>query len=204
MSQQENDKFIYKNKKYELISIESPRTFLDWDSFGLNPIELSTACWRGFINTFSVFKGHLVLDKIYTNNQTRNENEEMVTINIHEINGILPEIKEPDKDLIDDYKNYRIIVYNKIKYRMNYNGSLVIVKDYINDFESGPYAFLNISPFCYKHIIKLTFSEGNFVKETDFSEHGEKIRSKRMKSKNKKSAYNEWPELKIFYEENNM
>ena len=204
MSEQVNDKFIYKNGKFELISIESPRKFLNWESFGLNPIELSTACWRGFVNTFSVIDKHLVLAEIYTNNQTRNENEEMVTINIPEINGILPEIEEPDKILANEYKYYRIIIYKKLNYRMNYNGSLVIVKDYLNDFVSGPYAFLKISPFCYKNILKLSFSEGKFVKETSFSEYGEEIRNKRKTSKikNKKSSYNEWPELNVFYEEN--
>ena len=201
MSKQVNDKFIYKNDIYELISIESPKVFLDWESFDLNPIELSTACWRGFINTFSIKEENLILDEIYTNNQTLNENEEIETIIIPKINNILPEIEKPEC-LTNDYKDYRILKYKNINFKMQYSGSLVIVKDYLNEYESGHYAFLQISPFCFKNIVKLTFSVGKFLKETNFSDYGEEIRNKRKTSKvkNKKNAYTGWPELNVFYE----
>jgi hypothetical protein len=204
MSQQVNDKFIYNNDKYELISIEFPKTFIDWESFDLNPVELSTACWRGFINTFAVIDDHLVLDEIYTNNQTLNENEEMVTIIIPKINNLLPKIEKPE-GLIKEYKDYRILTYKGINYKMSYNGSLLIVKDYIDEYVSGPYAFLRISPFCYEKIVKLKFSKGKFINYIDFSDYGEKIRNERKTSKIKSTAnaYWEWPDLDVFYKKNN-
>jgi len=202
MSQQVNDKFNYNKNEYELVSIEFPQKYLNWGSFKLNPIEISTACYRGFVNTFAIYENNLVLNEIYTNNQTINENGEMETINIHKINGVLPEIEEPDENLIEEYKNYRIIIYKNINLKMKYNGSLLIVKNFIQDYISGPYAFLNISPFCYKDIIKLQFDKGKFVKETNFSDFAEEERNKRKISKNIKSesdAYFDWPDLDVFY-----
>ena len=203
MSQQEKDNFIYNKKEYKLVSIEFPQKYLNWKTFKLNPVEISTACYRGFINTFAIYENNLVLNDIYTNNQTINKNGEMETINIHKINGVFPEIEEPKENLIEEYKNYRIIIYKNINFKMKYNGSLIIVKNYIQGYESGPYAFLNISPFCYKDIIKLQFNKGKFVKETNLSDFAKKIRNERKMSKkikDKSDAYFNWPDLDVFYE----
>ena len=90
MSKQEDDIFIFNDKKYDLLAVEFRDSFLNFDFlFGLKPVEFSTACWRGFILTFSVKNDKLVIDKIHTNNG----NDE--TQKIPKINGIMPKITTP-------------------------------------------------------------------------------------------------------------
>ena len=190
MSQQENDKFYYNEREYELISIEDSEKFINWESFGLHPPMLTTACHRGFINTFAIKDETLVLNKIYTNNQTI-VNGKIETAEIRKINGVMPVISEPFKE----GDEYRIIIYENLNYLMTYTGSLLIVKDFNTAFEAGPFAFLQISPFCYETIIKLVFSNGKFVRAINYSEFGEKIRNYNKTL----DAYFGWPDLSTFY-----
>ena len=104
MSRQIGDKFKYKNRHYELIAVEFPKKFLNFKKLGIKPVELHTACWRGFILTFSVNDNILVIDQIYTNNGHK------TTANVHEINGVLPKVIKP-KGLVDVNSKYRILNY---------------------------------------------------------------------------------------------
>jgi len=197
MSQQVEDKFIYNGKEYILIALESPKKFLDFKKFRLNPIEMSTACWRGFVITFAIKDNQLIVDQILTNNQTYTRSHKRKTIVIHEINGVLPEIIEP-KGLIEGHKEYRILHYNNLNYTLDYTGIIIIVRNFINKYISGPYAFLSISPFCYKEILKLTFVEGTLTNTNNLSNYGKKIRSERnniLKKEEHDSAYFGWPDI---------
>ena len=192
MSKQEDDIFIFNDKKYDLLAVEFQDSFLNFDFlFGLKPVEFSTACWRGFILTFSVKNDKLVIDKIHTNNG----NDE--TQKIPKINGIMPKITTP-KGLVEGYTEYRILNYTNLNMFVNYTGSIIIASGFIGEYASGPYAFLEISPFCYKNIVKLEFNDGELANFNDLSKIGDIIRDDRektLKSKKKSNAYFGWPSV---------
>lgn len=197
MSQEIDDKFIYNGKEYILIALEFPKKFLDFKKFKLKPIEMTTACWRGFVITFAVKYDQLIIDQIFTNNQTYTKSRKRKTIVIHEINGVFPEILKPE-GLIDEFNEYRILHYNNLNYSLNYTGTIIIVKDFIDKYISGPYAFLSVSPFCYKKIIKLTFVKGILTNSKDLSNYGKKIRAEKNNISNdegRESAYSGWPDI---------
>lgn len=197
MTMQVEDNFIYNDKEYIPIAIEFPKKFLDFEKFKLKPIAMSTACWRGFVVTFAVKESRLVVDQILTNNQTYSENHGMETIVIHEINGVLPEVVEPN-GLVEEYKEYRELHYKNLNYSLDYTGMVIIVKDFIREYISGPFAFLSISPFCYRKIIRLTFVKGLLTNTEDLSKYGKQIREERdkiSKNENQNNAYFDWPDI---------
>ena len=199
MSSQIDDEFIYNDNKYYLSAVEFPQNFIDIYSLGIKPTEFTTACYRGFVATFAINNEKLVLNKLYTNNGNKIKNEVPI------INNKLPKISVPN-GLLDEYKNsWREFTYEDIDLVINYTGSIIIVKDYINKYISGPYAFLSISPFCYKEIIKLTFVEGNFTNIKDLSNYCDKIRTERnniSKDKEQNDAYSGWPNIGDLFKEN--
>jgi uracil-DNA glycosylase len=169
MSGQISDKFVYNNIEYELGRIEFPYNFIDWEIFELHPIELNTACWRGFVNTFSVIENKLVLDEIYTNN-ANNKNYK-----IPKINNKIPEVIKPD-GLVEGYKEYRILNYKKLNYFINYTGSIIIAKDFIGKY----YYHQDFKyPTNYEIVIKLTFIDGILNNIKDLSKFSEEIRNNR-------------------------
>jgi len=98
---------------------------LDIYSLGIKPIEFSTACWRGFVATYAINRGRLVLKKLYTNNGNEIKNEAPL------INNKSPEISVP-KGLVGEYKDtWKEFTYKNINLLIPYTGSILITKDFI-------------------------------------------------------------------------
>jgi len=63
-----NDKFIYKGQAYAISAVEHPRAFFDIQRLGLDPEPMSTACWRGYVATFTIDSDNrLLLTHLSTN-----------------------------------------------------------------------------------------------------------------------------------------
>jgi len=99
--------------------------------------------------------------------------------------------------LIEEHKEYRKLHYNNLNYNLDYTGIVIIVRNFINEYISGPFAFLSISPFCYKEIIKLTFVDGILTNTKNLSNYGKKIRAERnnILKEEHDNAYFGWPDI---------
>jgi len=199
MSHQIEDEFIYDSNKYILSDIEFPENFIDIYSLGFKPTEFNTACWRGFIATYSVYKKYLVLKNLYTNNGSNLKNV------APKLNNKLPKISI-NKDWVSEETkmNRREFTYTNINLNIPYTGSIIIVKDFIDKYISGPYAFLNISPCCYKKIIRLTFIDGILANTKNLSNYCKKIRTEKintLKDERHDSAYFGWPDINNLFKE---
>ena len=179
MSGQVDDNFLFNEKEYILAAIEYPKHFLDFEQFKLKPIEFDTSCWRGFINTFAIDDNKLVLDRIYTNNGNKKN------FKIPKINGKTPKIMT-NEDSIDDYKYFRILDYTDLKFKINYGGSIIIARDFIQKY----YVHMGFqSPIFYKEIIKLEFQNGELISTLDISDFAESIRQNRKKYSKKDKEF---------------
>jgi hypothetical protein len=135
-------------------------------------MEFSTACWRGYIATYAIYRDNLILKKLYTNNGNELKNEPPL------INNKLPEISVP-KGLVDEYKNsYKEFKYNNINLVIPYTGSILITKDFI----WNRYVHMGFqSPFSYNFLTQLTFKDGKLIADKDLSEIAKVIREKELK-----------------------
>jgi hypothetical protein len=145
---------------------------LDIYSLGIKPIEFSTACWRGFVATYAINRGKLVLKKLYTNNGNEIKNEAPL------INNKSPEINVP-KGLVDGYKDtWKEFTYKNINLLIPYTGSILVTKNFI----WGRYVHMGFqSPFSYDIVIQLTFKDGIFIFSKDLSDVAKSIRENKIK-----------------------
>ena len=163
---------FFAGGEYSLSAVEFQEEFFDIHSLGFHPTSLSTACWRGYVAGYAVYKNHLVLNKLYTNNGNDKDFE------IPAINGKMPEI-ESSKGYTDEYKDtYKRFTYKYLKLKIDYTGSLIITKDFIQDM----YVHMGFqSPISYETVIMLTFIDGKLILTKDISDIAKKMRGTKKK-----------------------
>ena len=170
MTAQMNDKFIFSNVEYGISSIEYPKKYFNINSLGLKPIEFHTACWRGYIATYALSNGNLVLNKLYTNNGNNKYYDAPL------INNKSPKIEIPE-DLCDEYKDsWKEYIYEDIGLKLNYTGSVLITKDFV----SKRYVHMGFqSPFNYNTVIQIMFNNGKLVFSEDLSKIAASLREEK-------------------------
>jgi hypothetical protein len=146
---------------------------LDIYSLGFKPTEFSTACWRGYIATYAIYKNNLVLKNLYTNNGSDLKNE------APKLNNKLPEISIDEEWVSEETrKNRREFKYRNVNLPVLYTGSIIITKDFIWD----KYIHMGFqSPFSYEIVIQLTFKDGKIISSKNLSDIAKSIREKKMK-----------------------
>jgi hypothetical protein len=140
---------------------------------GFKPTEFSTACWRGYIATYAIYKKYLVLKKLFTNNGSNLKNE------APELNNKLPKISV-NKNWVSEEtrKNRREFEYENINLLFPYTGSIIITKDFIR----SRYVHMGFqSPFSYENVKKIAFENGELIFIKDLSDIAKLIREKNIK-----------------------
>jgi len=146
---------------------------LDIYSLGFKPTEFSTACWRGYIATYAIYKNNLVLKNLYTNNGSDLKNE------APRLNNKLPKISINEKWVSEETRrNRKEFTYKNINLPVLYTGSIIITKDFI----LNRYIHMGFqSPFSYEIVIQLTFKNGKLISSKDLSDIAKSIREKNIK-----------------------
>jgi hypothetical protein len=202
VSGQIHDNFQYKSMEYSISAIEFPEQFLDIYSFGIEPKEFSTACWRGYVATYAINGMNLlVLDKLYTNNGNNENNKAPL------INGKLPRISTPE-GLVDNYKDFREYNYENIDFAIHYTGSIIITRNFIQK------RYVNMgfqSPVNYRNVLQITFVDGKFVDSNNLSKIAASMRKGKLElaeKEIKETNVIKWIEdcfdLSYFRKENNL
>jgi len=157
MTGQIPDIFLYNESEYDIVGIEGGELF-NPSEYGFNPRPNSTACWRGFQLFFSIDdKKRLILDKMYINQKERKI-----------FQGKKPKRVRKPEGITFPYH------YFNLQFQLNYSGSILIAKDFINEY----YIHMGFqSPRSYKIVFELTFKDGLLISEKDLSEQMEKDRS---------------------------
>lgn len=151
-----NDIFMYEDYSYSISAIQNPDRFFNINKLGIKPQAPHSACWRGYVATFSIYENKLVLKDLDTN--VEDENTHPVSIN-----GTVP-IKYNTSDNIEDYWDWR---YREINMPMNYSGNILITEGFIRE----RYIHMGFqSPLSYSKVIELSFDKGKYVSSKDISE----------------------------------
>lgn len=151
MTAQVSDTFIYKGKEYWLIGIDGDKLPEPKD-FGMKPVWISTACWRGFYSTYEITDNLMYLKEM-TLSVKKN--------NYKLINGVKP--------IIDGYQ----ATYKDINFRVSFTGKIRIAKDFIQEL----YVHMGFQkPSAFKKVIDLKFEDGRIVETNDRSKEVAAIR----------------------------
>ena len=159
MTAQINDIFSYEDDEYNISAIEYPGRFFSIKRLGITPMSPHTACWRGYVATFSIYNDKLVLKALDTNNS--NGEAQPVTIN-----RIMPTVIKPETSSVD-YDGWRDWQYRDINKVIRYTGRVMITDDFIHE----RYIHMGFqSPLSYKKVVELTFDKGHLTGANDLSE----------------------------------
>jgi len=144
--------------EYYLSAVEFPGRFFSIKRLGINPMPLSTACWRGYVASFAVYRGKLVLSSLETNNSDGAARPVA-------INGKMPEVVQ--LEFADSESEWREWHYRDINKVIRYTGRMLIMADSAYDYYSHIliYSSLNQNDF-----LELTFNKGDLIEVNDLSE----------------------------------
>ena len=151
MTAQISETFFYKGEEYELVGMDGGDLISPLD-FGMEPVALHTACWRGFYSTYEITR-----DGIFLKEMTMREKNG----NYKPVNNIMPELADHEAH----YKNLYV--------RVPFTGKLRLAKDFIDEL----YIHMGFQkPSAFETILDLTFEDGRLIDVKDRSKEMEKIR----------------------------
>jgi hypothetical protein len=179
MTAQINDAFRYRKKEYSLAGISEGDLF-DISVLGLNPIGLSSACWRGYLAVFAVVESRLVLDTLHVSLVQRGEGNKLFADKVGPVvNGVAP---SPARG---DLKFFVNNSYEGLDYHLKYSGRLLLADGFIQ----GLYVHMGFHPaWKYETVIELVFDGGVLKEEFDRSERMAEIREMVRKSQETNSS----------------
>ena len=152
MTAQVSETFVYKGEKYSLIGIDG-EGLAEPQDFGMKPVAIHTACWRGFYSTYEIIN-----DGIFLKEMTLSEKKN----NYKLINGVKP--------IIDDLWS---ATYKDINIRVSFTGTIRLAKDFIQEL----YVHMGFQkPSAFKTVIDLKFEDGCIVEINDRSKEVAAIR----------------------------
>ena len=165
MTAQFNDIFLYEENEYNISAIEFPGRFFSIKRLGITPMSPHSACWRGYVATFSVYKDKLVLKALDTNNS--NGKAQPVAIN-----GVMPEVIQK-KTSNKDFGEWRDWYYRDVNRIIRYTGRVAITDGFIHE----RYIHMRFqSPLSYRKVLELTFDKGRLTEVNDLSDFVAKLR----------------------------
>ncbi|MGK7904386.1 MAG: hypothetical protein AB4352_23850 [Hormoscilla sp.] len=162
MTAQMDDIFQYRGIEYSLAGISEGELF-DPAIFELKPTGPSSACWRGYIAVFAISNSHLVLDTLYVHLLEDEKSFQRKQGPV--IKGITPTDAREEFHFNNHYKG--------LNYHLEYSGGLLIADGFIREL----YVHMGFhSPWKYKNVIELIFTNGILQNVFDRSEQMANIR----------------------------
>jgi hypothetical protein len=148
MTAQFSDPVKYRGKRYAIAGKNGTGLF-DPATHGLNPVGKCSACWRGFVCTYAVERGELLLDALAV----------CLDEPAPALLGAPPGPDEGGNRLFD-------AVYQGLNHRVPYTGGLLLADGFIKEL----YVHMGFHPaWKYREVHEVVFRNGSVVQEADRS-----------------------------------
>jgi hypothetical protein len=155
MTAQFSDPVKYQGQSYSIAGRNGTGLF-DPTQHGLQPVGKCSACWHGFVCTYSIQGQRLLLDHLAI---CLNEPAPVLF-------GIQPKSEEGRIRFFD-------VVYEELRHPVPYTGGLLLARDFIKEL----YVHMGFHPaWKYHEVHELLFREGELVRQTDRSEQIAELR----------------------------
>jgi hypothetical protein len=152
MTAQVSDWFHLDSVQYAIAAIQNEWPF-DPFEYGFKPVAPHTGCWRGFVATYSVHQGRLVLSTLAVG---------FGEAKPHRWRNISP--KEGES---------RMWEYRNVDLPVAYSGGIIIASGFLREF----YVHMGFhQPYCYSTVKELVFEQGLLVEQRDHSARMESTR----------------------------
>ncbi|MBX3081541.1 MAG: hypothetical protein KF716_07870 [Anaerolineae bacterium] len=153
MTAQIPDNFIYRGEEYALVGKEGDGLLTPLD-YGMRPVMIHTACYRGFYCAYLVTE-----DGLYLTNMTVRTADDVYPV----VDGYQPSVR----DFTAIYRDMRILT--------NFTGKLRLARDFIEEL----YIHMGFQkPSAFRTVLDFQFSEGKLQNITDLSAYYAEMRGK--------------------------
>jgi len=151
MTGQINDSVIFQRKNFSLAEFEGGNLF-DPAKYGLEPEAFSSACWRGFVCTYKIYRKRLKLSDLSINIPAEQYEKLFKVLKI----DFDPNAHEGELD-------YQL---SSLSVDIEFSGKMLIGRDFAHEF----YVHMGFqSAFAYGHVWSLEFDKGHLKKADDIS-----------------------------------
>jgi hypothetical protein len=148
MTAQSHDRCIFDNERWS-VPLMSPQ-FVVTETYGFTPISVSTDCWKGYLQTFSVVQKRLLLQSFHVG---LSEDDPDST---RSIAGVAPK----------PHCGYSS--YSNVNLELGFTGWVHLGKDFIRE----NYVHCGLSGHSdFRKVVALRFVEGDLVEREDISDH---------------------------------
>lgn len=155
-----SDIFLMENKKYDIAGVNG-ELFVP-EKFGMRPIGVITACWRGYVATYALLEDILVLNNLNVSLGKFTDNKFFPEIG-PEINGIKP---------LNDSNSFNNF-YKDLNLPIKLSGGILIANGFIAEL----YVHMGFHPaWKYKEVHELIFDEGKLKEKRNLSSKMAQIR----------------------------
>ncbi len=145
MSQQMKDPFIWEGEEWTFVGADNVYDLFNPEVFGLKPKAPHTACWKGFVVTFSIKSGELYLKSL------RVKTEDDV---YPDINGVKAKA---------DGRSFH--AYKKLNMKLKYSGKIIVGQEFKKKFIGRAFT----GPNSYSKTFELEFKEGKLLNSKETS-----------------------------------
>ena len=145
MSEQMKDPFIWEGEEWTFVGADHVYDLFDPEGFGLKPKAPHTACWKGFVVTFSIKSGELYLE----------------SLRVHTEDDVYPDINGVKAKA--DGRSFH--AYKKLHMKLKYSGTIIVGQEFKEEFHHRAFT----GPHSYSKTVELKFEEGILVDSKDTS-----------------------------------
>lgn len=164
MTAQITDKVLYQGEKHEIVGIKG-KGLINPTNFGLEPVMIHTACYRGFYLQYSVLNDKLLLTRMNVNDGSDS---------YPPISGIEATVLYYDtRDGEKMERNER--VYEGLRVPVPFSGGLLIARDFIREM----YVHMGFQkPTSFRTVHELLIDNGTITRMIAHSENVAQLRRK--------------------------
>jgi hypothetical protein len=170
MTAQIPDRFVLDDREYAVVGVHNSQyagpgagsdVLFDPASFGLNPVAISSACWRGYVCQHGIQDDRLVLESLSVALDGPGP----------EINGVQP-VPPPEG------APHRTNVYRDLNLPLEFSGGILIGDEFISEL----YAHMGFAPaWKFRTVFELVFEKGMVLEIRDVSDRVGQLRREMVK-----------------------
>jgi hypothetical protein len=169
MTAQVADIVFYRGKPYSLAGVSGQKELYEPKTYGMKPVGICTACWRGYQCEYAVDHEKLILRNLAINldlTATMAGISHAVPISATELFGVSP-VANSNKDRWFQFE------YKGMTGPIPYSGGLLIADDFIREL----YVHMGFHPaWKYREVHELIFEQGKLESAADRSEQMAQLR----------------------------
>jgi hypothetical protein len=168
MTAQIHDSFIFKDQEYSIVGVNGQGLF-DPVQYGLNPLGLCSACWRGYLCQYSLKENLLHLNWLRINIGSSNSNNSDVK-EWPVINGVHPTKPPEDYPIFDS-------IYQNLNLPIKFSGGILLGNGFISEL----YVHMGFHPaWKFQTVHELIFKKGTVQEIREVSQRVAEIRKKML------------------------